>query len=198
MNKTPGYDEVQEYTGSRSLPKGGYICTIVKLEEAVSKNGNDMIKVYLDIAEGDYKGIYSEKYKAQADPMTAKWKCIHYITVLDTTTKKTSSRFKTFITSVEKSNAGFVVANCWGDNFAKFFKGKNVGVIFGDEWFVKDDGTPERYAKPRFICSVETIRKGDFKIPDDDKSQLNGASAFDSFAKASPVEDVAFEDDLPF
>lgn len=198
MNKTPGYDEVQEYTGSRSLPKGGYICTIVKLEEAVSKNGNDMIKVYLDIAEGDYKGIYTEKYKAQTNPMTAKWKCIHYITVLDTTTKKTSSRFKTFITSVEKSNAGFVVANCWGDNFAKFFKGKNVGVIFGDEWFVKDDGTPERYAKPKFICSVETIRKGDFKIPDDDKSQLNGASAFDSFAKASPVEDVAFEDDLPF
>lgn len=203
MNKPTGYDEVQEFGTGNSLPKGGYVCKIVKVEEGKSKNGNDTVYIYLDIAEGEYAGYFLERYKKQTDPATAKWPCVYSQIVLDTTTKQASKGFKTFITSCEKSNAGFVAAQIWGDRFASFFKGRMIGVVFRDTWFPGNNGKPARYAKAAYLCSTETIKKGQFTIPEDDKSQLTnignsfdipGNIGFDSFAPADNVS----EDDLPF
>lgn len=200
MEKPMGYDEVQEFTPGKVLPKGGYICKIMKLEEGMSRNGNQTVYIYLDIAEGEYAGYFTEKYKMQKDPASAKWKCIYSQVVLDTTTKMTSKGFKSFTTSVEKSNAGFVVAKAWGADFAKFFKGRVIGAVFQDVYFKNDKGNPAHYAKPAYLCSTDTIKKGEFKIPEDDKTQLNstgsafGADPFAGFTQAAAAD----EDDLPF
>lgn len=48
--------------GARTLPAGNYKCKIVNVEKAVSKTGNDMLKIFFDIADGDYAGIYMDRY----------------------------------------------------------------------------------------------------------------------------------------
>lgn len=48
--------------GARTLPAGNYKCKIVIVEKSTSKNGNDMLKIFFDIDEGDYAGIYMDRY----------------------------------------------------------------------------------------------------------------------------------------
>lgn len=167
MIKPKGYDEAAVYTGARSLPKGGYVCEVKKIEEGKSQAGNDVLRVFLDIAEGEYKGLFMERYHATPESPNKKWKCIDTVLVLDTTTGGTNQKLKGFLTSVEESNAGFVVDKCWGDDFCKFFKGKLVGCVFGDEYFKGTDGQLHSFAKPRFYISIDKIKKGEFKIPKD-------------------------------
>lgn len=198
MQKPIGFDEAKEFQEFKRLPKGGYICRILKLEEAKSKNGNDMIVVYLDIADGEFKGYYMNRYENDTRD-GKKWGCVYRQVVLDTTTQKTSSGFKGFITSVEESNAGFVNANIWNDDFTKYFKGKNVGCIFADEHYYNSAGEERVVAKPHRICSIEKIKKGDFKIPNDimpdSNSNITGGTA-GTLAGFSVTE--ISEDDLPF
>ena len=48
--------------GARTLPAGNYKCKIVNVEKSTSKNGNDMLKIFFDIDDGDYAGIYMDRY----------------------------------------------------------------------------------------------------------------------------------------
>lgn len=48
--------------GARTLPPGNYKCKIIVVEKSTSKNGNDMLKIFFDIDEGDYAGIYMDRY----------------------------------------------------------------------------------------------------------------------------------------
>lgn len=197
MIKPRGYDEVQGFQSSKRLPKGGYICEIKKIEEAKSKAGNDVLKVYLDIAEGEYQGIFMEKW--ENTPLVAgkekRWGMISTILVFDTTTGETNRNLKGFLTSVEESNPGFIVDKCWGDNFCKFFKGKVVGCVFGDEYFRGTDGELHASAKPRFYVSADKIKKGVFKIPADkyppaeSSSDNSFAAGFEGFTDVTGAQD---------
>lgn len=199
MIKPNGYDEVQAFQEFKRLPKGGYICRIVKLEEAKSKNGNDMVVVYLDIADGEFKGHFMERYQNDTRP-EKKWGCVYRQVVLDTTTQKTSSGFKGFITSVEESNPGFVNASIWNDNFTKYFKDKYIGCIFADEHYYDTEGKERISTKPNRLCSVDTIKKGNYKIPDDilpkTAAPSNDVNGFDNmgFSVIQPLPG----DKLPF
>lgn len=48
--------------GARTLPAGNYKCKIVNVEDSLSKAGNKMLKIFFDIDEGDYAGIYMDRY----------------------------------------------------------------------------------------------------------------------------------------
>lgn len=184
MNKPKGFDEAQEYGEFKKLPPGGYICRIMKLEEAKNKSGGDMIIAYLDIADGEYKGYFSDNYKARAlkAPGNAVWGCRLWQNVLDSTTGLTSKGFKSFITSVEKSNPGFVSGNIWGEKFITFFKDKTIGCLFNNHHYISAaSGKEATVARAARVCSVDTIKKGDFKIPedtyDDSMDKINTAPA---------------------
>lgn len=165
MNKPKDFDEVQEFTGGfETLPVGGYVCRIMKVEETTSKSGKDMVNIYLDIAEGEHKDFYADKYKGDTRE-GKKWGCIFYQLVYDNE-GKTNRGYKTLVTSVEKSN------NCkvaWGDGFCNSLKGKLIGAIFGEEEFEyttgKHAGEIGTSIKCMEIRSVDTIRNGDFKVP---------------------------------
>ena len=118
MIKPKDYDQVSAYEEFTPIKECGYICRIVKVEETESKAGHPMIKVALDVAEGEFKDYYKEQYvKFNSE----KWGCVLYIL---TTTKDgdTSSRFKAFVENVKASNSGFEPV--WNDNFGTSFKGK--------------------------------------------------------------------------
>lgn len=160
MNKPYDYDTTQAYTGQAPLPPGGYVCRVMQVLETTAKSsGAPMLKISLDIAEGEYKDRFAGLYRADTSS-DRKWKCVANQLVYDpNNTNSTNKGFKSFTTSVEKSNQGFVIQ--WGDRFAECFKNKLVGVVFRREQYVSDyDNSLQFSTKPAFFRSVEDIRNG--------------------------------------
>ena len=125
MRKPDDYDQVSKFSDG-VLPPGGYICKIMKVQETVSKNGNPMIQVALDIAEGEYEGFYSDKFYGNICP-ERKWPWCLLEVIYDTQIGGTHRGFKTFCEDVAESNH---IAVPWGDQFAQTLKGKLIGVLF--------------------------------------------------------------------
>lgn len=65
MNKPQFYDEAPNLSGDFvPLVPGGYICEIKKaVEQKAQKTGNPMLVLLLDIAEGDKKGYFQERFE---------------------------------------------------------------------------------------------------------------------------------------
>lgn len=197
MNKPADFDTAQGL--SESLPKGGYVCKIMGVEETTSKTkGEPMIKISLDIAEGPYKGYFAGKYRAdiRADK---KWSGNAIVNQLVYNGDNTTNRgFKAFITSVEESNDGFKVQ--WGDAFCGSLKNKIVGVIFRSEQFQGDNGVSSATRAYSFR-SAETIRQGKYKIPDDkllENTRTPAAPNAPWLPDLSDFEEIIPGDDLPF
>jgi hypothetical protein len=183
MNKPNNYDETTAYTDYTPLPVGGYVCKIMNVRETESKAGNPMIEIALDIAEGDNKGFYKDSYTANKNKQT-KWPCIYYQLVEDND-GNTNRGLKTFHDLVTESNSGFALE--WGDGYAAQFKEKLIGGIFGREQYENQQGEYKWSVKCVWFATVENIRSGKFKTPDD--KYLEGGKP----NQTSPQ----FKDDLP-
>lgn len=190
MNKIENWEKVEPNYGAKRLTAGGYICVILACMQEKSKNGKEMLTINFDIADGEFKDFYKEKYKnAPRDlnkPEEPKWKGKYYI-VLEG--EGYEGRLKAFTTSIEESNEGYV----WDWDETKL-KGKKFGGIFREEEFIYN-GQVFSNAKLWQIRSVKTITDGDFEIPrkkelsEEERNSLN--APFDNY---EPVTD----DDLPF
>lgn len=189
MNKPKNYDETYSYsyTENKALPPGGYICKIMGVKESKSKSNKDMIEISLDIAEGDFKNFYTDKYKADTRK-EKKWGCVVYQLTEDEE-GNCNRGLKTFLTSVEESNSGFSVV--WGDKFCDSLKGKAVGGVFRREQFSGQYGL----AFVTRCCSfrsVQTIIDG-IEVPGDKMLDDKKDKATTAYTVSS-VND----DDLPF
>ncbi len=92
--------------GARTLPVGNYKCKIVNVENAVSKTGNKMLKIFFDIDEGDYAGIYMDRYlNSKKSNEAAKYPSagVYYQLLGEGQT----GRLKGLIQSLEMSNPSF-------------------------------------------------------------------------------------------
>lgn len=162
INKIDNWDKVEaNYGESKKLVAGGYVCVIYSAKKEQSKTtGKEMLVVSFDIAEGDFKGFYMNKYKnAPRDnnnPVEPKWQGKYYI-VLEG--EGYEGRLKAFTTSIEESNEGYV----WDWN-EESLKGKRFGGIFRDEQFLYN-GEVLTSAKLWQVRSVKRILDGDFQIP---------------------------------
>lgn len=196
FNKKPqDWENVQAYSEYEALELGGHVCKIMKVEETKSKAGRDMIVISLDIAEGEQCGYFANKYKndTRADK---KWGCVVYQLIEDAN-GNTSRGFKTFIESVEKSNAGFNQNQIWNENFCNFFTGKLIGGVFGKEQYIASDGNAKFATKCRSFTTAEKARAG---IPAPEDKLVEGqttTSAQDPLAALGFVESPA-TDDIPF
>ena len=164
MRKPNNYENTS--TGeSRRLPAGGYICTVVSCTETKSRAGRPMLKIELEIAEGDFKGwfneIWTERRMAKfPDEVKYPHEGASYI-VTEDNDGNCSRSFKQFCTALEDSGA--IVWN--GDELADL-TGAVVGVIFRRE---EGEYNGKRYwqTKPMAYRSVDTIRQGKFTVPED-------------------------------
>lgn len=167
IKKFSGYDDIQVFEGGASIEPGGYELKIIdaKVEQLTNY---EVLKVAFDIINNEkYAGFYSTRFKsAKAQNPNAKWGGVFdvFIPKDDGTEKdgKTKQSFKRFITSVEHSNQGYTWN--WDENS---LKGKDFGGIFGKEQFETKDGKLAFAVKCRFPRSIESIRSGNFTIPDD-------------------------------
>ena len=130
MQKPNNFDNVQVTGDFTPISVGGHHLIIKKVEESKTKTDKPMIVVAFDTAPGDSQPNYfSEQFAADIRP-EKKWPRTgrQYIVTEDNEGNCTKN-FKSFITSVEKSNNGF--STTWGDAFASQFKGKRIGGVFG-------------------------------------------------------------------
>ena len=187
-------DKTKEYGDFQMLPRGGYVCVIkgAKVEERA--DGSQFIVLAVDIAEGEYKDYYQHDLDRQTDEKV--WHCRHWLNVpkddgseYDEWDKR---KFKTFTTSLEKSNDGYKFD--WDE---QKFIGKLVGCLFNYREFETSSGTIGESPNLAQFRSVDTIRSGDYKLPKDKKlagigslPAASGDNIVDSFAAA--------EVDIPF
>jgi hypothetical protein len=167
IKKFKDYDSIQIFEGGASIEPGGYELQIIgaKVEQFTNC---EILKVAFDIVNNEkYAGFYSTRFKAaKATNKDAKWSGIFDVFIpKDDGTENdgyTKTAFKRFITSVEKSNEGYV----WDWNELSL-KGKMFGGVFGREEFKTKEGEYKFATKCRFPRSIESIRTGNFTIPDD-------------------------------
>lgn len=158
------YATTKAYTDIVGLPKDGYVCKILNAQVKDGKNGQ-YIQIAYDIAEGDFKDYFKKLYDGKKEE-DKKWSTYFFLSIpkddgseKDSWTKRT---FKTFTNALEDSNEGYHFD--WDESK---FKGKLIGGLFRYEEFQKNDGSVGRSTKMRNACSVDKIRSGNFKLPDD-------------------------------
>ena len=188
------YNDVQVGGDYRALPGGGYVCKIKKAQMATNSDGLPMIKVAVDICEGDYAGYWQELFRSRmaSDPNAEyPYNGVLRITAVDEE-GNTKKNFKSFVTSVEKSNN--IELPRHDEAFLKALVGKEVGVLYQREQYRGNDGKERWSTKPKWYRDVETIRSGKFTKPEDvyldDSLEDTGFTNVDSFNAA--------EDDIPF
>ena len=161
MIKPQNWDNVQANTGDyKSISAGGYIAKINTVELTQTKTGKEVLVLYFDIAEGEFKGTFSKQYSSrEAQDSNVKWPAGG--TYRQLTEEKSMTFFKGMISAIEESNKGWK----WNWNEIEL-QGKVMGVVMADEEYVNNEGQIRVAVKPAWIRSVDAIRKGDFKVPE--------------------------------
>ena len=206
------YDQVQVGGDFTALPGDGYVCKIRKAQMTTNSNNLPMIEVMVDIAEGTFEGYFHKLYQDRISrDANAKYPYngILRITAVDEE-GHTKKNFKSFCTSVEKSNDMQLPRH--DEAFLKALAGKLVGVLYQREEYEGNDGKTHWSTKPKWFRDVETIRSGNFTKPEDVPLPVTYGTGF-SAADASALGDMfgsnvtfeggadsfnAAEDDIPF
>ena len=160
MNKPNNFDNTQAGGDFTPIELGGHHAVIMSVKEQKSSTGKDMIVVALDFAKNDKQPGY---FKDQFDRDTRddkKWpfQGVQYI-VTEDTDGKCSRSFKGFITSFERSNN---VTTNWGDKFVDQFKGKKIGVVYGE---VEEEYNGEIKLRRRIRWFCEDAKADEASIP---------------------------------
>lgn len=164
IKKFGDFEQTRAYTDSQQLPRGGYVCKIIGAKPIETKFGQS-IKVAYDIAEGEYAGYFQAKYDANTNE-DKKWPGVFLLNVpTDDGSQQdgwTKRKFRTFTDALEDSNPGYHFD--WDETK---FKGKQVGYVFNYREFETSDGSTAWTPNPQNCMSVQKIRDGKFKIPED-------------------------------
>lgn len=131
------------------LQPGGYICRIIKAEDVP---GKEYLKIEFDIADGKFKNYFkelSEKFNFWGGNFIRSYK------------DSALPFFKAFTTAVEESNRGYNF-----DYDEHKLVGKYIGLILGEKEYISKDGELKTRLYVSGTRSVDTIRKGTFKVPE--------------------------------
>lgn len=176
------WNSIQEQGDFTPVAPGGYIAAITDVEDHEDK---EYIMVCWDFVEPPYRGRNTQTYKDKGFwplrfPRSYKESSLGY--------------FKAFKTALEKSNPGYT----FREDDLQDMRRKYIGVVIGEEEYIAKDGTIKMRPTVRQTRSVDSIRNGDFKVPEL-KTLQNGARAYggentSGFTDLSNKQD----DDLPF
>lgn len=160
MKKPTGYDELQVTFTPVEL--GGHHAIIKNVREMQSRTGKAMIVVSIEFAQNDKQPNYfmhSFDNDIRADK---KWpfQGTQYI-LSEGNDGKVSRSFKQFIEAFEESNN---LEATWGDAFCNQFKGRKIGVVFGN---VEEEynGEVKKRRRIRWFCNDSAVDNA--RIPED-------------------------------
>lgn len=191
MQKPSSYDEVKvgEFT---PVELGGHHAIIKDVKEQKSQSGKDMIVVAIDFASNDKQaGYFMDSFENDIRP-DKKWpfQAIQYIVVVGAD-GKTTRNFKSFITAFEESNGCEAV---WGEAFCKQFKGKKIGVVYGN---VEEEynGEVKMRRRIRYFCKDAAVDTA--KVPDDKLLNAGNRTATKTNNGFMSIPDGS-EEEIPF
>lgn len=174
MKPINNFENIKPYeNGATQLPIGGYVFKITGVRYEDGQNGmSDRIVIAFDVVEGEFKDFFKKRYESDQSE-DKKWKgtTTLYVPKDDGSEQDewTKRKFRTFTNALEDSNKNYKWD--WDENK---WKGLLIGGAFGEVYSVIN-GKQIKYTAFKSAYSVDSIRKGDFKIP---KPQYkNGASA---------------------
>lgn len=182
MKRINNWENIKENNGFEKLPVGGYIIKILNVQDVSDK---EYLKVSFDIAEGDHKGFFKKQYDedSRADK---KWpNAGSFVRSYKSTAE---SMFKGFANAIENSNKGFKF-----DFDEKKLVGKQVGIVVGLEEYVTQNGAVRERTYVSAVRSVDTIKKGDFKVPE--LKKLDPSKTTSTTTKSSEPFQNPFADD---
>ena len=186
MRNIGNWDDIQERRpGEHDRPApGGYIARIVRVEDDEKK---EYLRIEWDFDEGEHKGNNAGTFDRAGFWPIALYRSYKHTAL---------GFFKAFKTSVEMSNKGYAF-DCARP---EALEGKLMGVVLGEEEYIKKDQTVGKRLYVYCVRSVKAIRDGDFDIP-----ALKRLAAGQAPAAYPPtgqqfqaVEALEDEDDLPF
>ena len=167
MKPIENWDNITPETGEYTkLPAGGYVCKIISAMACLSKSQKEMLKIAIDIAEGEYKGMFEKMYLSkrayEEDP---KWSpnAVYYQLIEGDAV----GRFKGLITNLEASNPGFK----WGWDESKL-KGLKFGGLFREEEYINNKNELRSATRIYRILPVEGIEEKAAPSP----KKISGAS----------------------
>lgn len=184
--KAINLDNVQEMgSGDFVKPVGGFVLGITAVEDVPEK---EYLKITYDIAEGDMKNYFSNRKKEMG------WELP---TLIRSYKDSALGFFKGFVTSLENSNKGYKFSDNEKDMIKKLF-----GAVLAEEEYRNQKGEVKVRGYVATVHSVDTIKKGDFKVPELKKLQ-GGAVADNSASPFTPpttpqFEAPAVDEDVPF
>lgn len=186
MIKKPGnFENTNAYGDFETLKPGGYKCVIRKVECNETSNGKQYLKVSYDIAEGENKDFYKNKY-LNDQRTDKKWSGVWTVFTDGYEPNSTNKKFKGFTTALEESNAGYKFD--WDENK---LENKRIGLVMHEEEFETQTGEVKTAVKPLYAMSYDKVE--DAKIPKMKELPEKG----DSFEKKDDwIEDDSL--DLPF
>lgn len=159
MEKINNWDEVEAkgMEDFRTLPIGAYECVIKEAGEYTSEqSGKTSFKVAVDIATGDYKDYYQNRFDNNTND-NKKWdnNATRYLAFEGDNV----AYFKGFITCVENSNPGYK----WDWDETKLVGKKVCGVFQYEEYENQEGkkGVKVRLTKFRSLDKMKDIRVSD-------------------------------------
>lgn len=188
INRFDDYDAVQVSDYER-LPKGGYVLKVMGASIEYY-NGQQTVKLSCDIAEGDYAKYFEDSYRQNTNE-NKKWACNYLLNVpADDKSERdewTKKNFKKVIVAFEESNPGFHFD--WNETK---FKGLLIGGLFNLREYTGNDGNVHEAVNLARLVSVDKIRSGNYKLPEDKKLKTDVNEGFMAIPK------TASDNGLPF
>ena len=158
--KPKTYDEINIIEEYEKISLGGHKGIIMKAEEYTSDfSGKKSLKVYVDTASDDKQPEYFKKQYENDTRIDRKYPngAIKYVPLGEE--ENQIKMLKSFITAYENSNG------CqfdWNKDWEQL-KGKKIGLIFGQEEYISQDGTTKLATKLREFRSIDKV--DNVKIP---------------------------------
>ena len=197
--KPKTYDEISINEDFEILELGGHKGIIIKAEEYTSDfSGKKSLKVYVDTASDDKQPEYFKKQYENDTRIDRKYPngAIKYVPLGEE--ENQVKMLKAFITAYENSN------NCqfdWNKEVDQL-KGKKIGLVFGMEEYLNQEGKLKTVNKLREFRSIDKV--DNIKIP---KVKLLDGSyvSYDDYIERKEDKFADFKDcveinesDLPF
>lgn len=193
MNKPNNFENTQAAGDFIPVELGAHYGIIKNVSEKETKNGDPMIVVSIDFDKKDAQADYfTEQFKKDVRP-EKKYpnQATNYIT--SEYNGACTKGFKSFIKAYADSNGLKETDIKWGNDFAKQFKNKKIGVVFGE---VEElyNGEQKMRRKIRWFCDYS-------KVPEQNMPQpvfLKETNVASSNASTDFMNVSDSDDEIPF